>query len=124
MTTLSVSGQIAVILLHKKLELESLGGTSIVSFCSTAYLMITYFKLAQINEYSIKCIGSWKRNPGKQLSIYDKKLLSKYIVSLQPCRIELGEYGHYRKQGSLLIIGKLVYYTTKGIMLLRKFIPY
>ncbi len=119
-TILSVGGQIAIILLHHRFELESILYASIASTCATAYLIITYFKLGEINESSKKCIGSWKRNSGWKLGLgeNDKKLLNKYVQSLQPCKIELGDFGFYQKQGSLRIIGKLVYYTTKGLMLL------
>jgi hypothetical protein len=124
MTVLSVSGQIAMILLHQSIEPEGGSCIIIVSVCSTVFLMVTYFKMGQINEYSKNCIESWKRICGKLLRGDDNKLFRKYLSSLQPCKIELGEFGFYRKHGSLRIIGKLLYYTTKGIMLLGKFIPH
>jgi hypothetical protein len=124
MIALSVGGQVAIILFHEKLEPEVGSSIFIVSICGTTYLIVTYFKMGEINEYSKKCIGSWNQSFERKVGEDDKKLLRKYLSSLQPCKIELREFGFYRKPGSLRIIGKLVYYTSKGILVIGRFIPH
>jgi len=117
---LSVGGQIVLIQLHGHVELETISCTSVLALAGTGFLIISYFKLGEVNEYSKKCIASWKRNAGWYLTASDKLLVTRYIRSLTVCKIELGGMGYYKKANSLRIIGKIIYYTTKGLMLIQK----
>jgi len=122
MTIISVCGQVIYITFHDRLILVVGMGIITLANFSTTYLIITYYKLGQIHESSQKCIGSWKRYGGLELRPIDRKLVKRYVKSLRSCRVELGDFGYYRKATSSRIIVKLVFYTTKGIMIINKFL--
>jgi len=119
--TLSVGGQIMIIMFHVELGLGALMLTCLVSFLATVFLVITYFKFGEINENSKQCISSWKRNLRfSNHNLHDTKLVVRQIRSLGVCRIELGSFGYYKKSNNIRIIGKIIYYTVKGLMLLTE----
>ena len=122
MITLCVGGQITFIELHHKIDMEALLGFLGIFVGSILYLIITYFKFGEINEFSVKCIGSWKRNDGYTDRPQDRQLIKRYVRSLRTCRVDLGDFGYYRRANSLRIVGKVIYYTTKGITLIQKFL--
>jgi hypothetical protein len=119
-----VGGSIFLILFHNKLKVENISYIATLSALGSAYLVIFYFKMGELNETSKQALGSWKRNGGLRLLTLpqDKKLLRRYLSSLQHLKFELRGFGYFRKATSLRIIGKLIFYTTKSLMLLQKFL--
>ena len=120
--TLVVGGQIILIKFHSMITMGPLLYILIVVLVGNAYLIITYFKFGEIHEFSLKCIGSWERNDGNTNQPRDRLLLKRYVRSLRLCRVDLGDFGYYRQVNSLRIVGKVIYYTTKSIMLIQKFV--
>ena len=125
MTILSVSGQIALIQFHDRLEPENMAYAFSLSLAATAYLILTYFKLGDLNKQSKKAVAVWKRKARINDSLLHSKqnqLILRHMQSLGLLQIQLGDFGHYKREYSLRIIGKLIFYTSKGIMVLKKFI--
>ena len=120
--TLVVGGQIILIKFHSMVTMESILCILILVLVGSGYLIITYFKFGEIHEFSLKCIGSWERNDGYMNQPQDRLLLRRYVRSLRLCKVDLGNFGCYRKANSLRIIGKVIYYTTKSIMLIQKLV--
>jgi len=65
-----------------------------------------------------KCLASWRRGAG----VYQrrKEMLKRQIKSLAVCKVDLGNFGYYKKANSMRIIGKIIYFTVKGLMLMPK----
>jgi hypothetical protein len=82
-------------------------------------LGLTYIKLGDINEKSKKLITSWKKDTKSSVSALERKIANKFIKSLRLLKIELGSFGYYQKPASLRIVGKLVFYTTKSLMMTK-----
>jgi len=122
MTIISVTSLVAYITFRSKLIWVLRLGSLTIAIGTTTYLIITYHKLGQIHDTSIKCISSWKRYGGGLGSSFDRVLVKKYVKSLRSCRLELGDFGYYRKSNSSRIISKLIFYTTKGIIIIKKFV--
>jgi hypothetical protein len=105
---------------------ESLHFPEVVSICFlaasvTTALGVNYIKLGEINETSKKLTQAWKRNPEilGAAGSFQKKVASRFVRSLQILRIELGPFGYYRKPASIRIIGKLVFYTARGLLVTK-----
>ena len=108
-----------LIKLHDRATIEVLGTAVVVSATSAGFLIITYMVLGDINQKSIVLISSWKLGrETKKLSPADKKLMKKYIKSCRFLGVELGSFGCYKKPTSIRIIGKLVTYTVKFLMMM------
>ena len=122
MTSMSVGGQVMLITFHDHISLNSQFGMVTLIICSTFYMVITYYKLGELNEASVKVISSWRRCSGLRLKPSDQILMKTYSNALWLFKVELGDFGHYRNATSIRIIGKLIFYTTKGLMLAQKFI--
>jgi hypothetical protein len=93
----------------------SIGGTS------AAYLVISYIKLGELNQNAKLFVNSWRQG-GKAgiVAPNERKLMKKYIRSCRLLGIELGSFGHYQKPTSIRIVGKLVIYTVKFLMMASK----
>ena len=122
MTFVSVGGQVIYISLRSHLTLEIRVGLLIFIIASTAYMIITYYKLGELHELSKNVILSWKNSSPLKLEPLDRILIRKYANSLRPLRIELGDFGYYRKPTSIRIILKLTYYTARSLMIAQKFL--
>jgi len=101
--TLSVGGQIIIILFHTQLSLELVIGTGFICLLVTGFLVISYYKFGQINENSRKSITSWKQNVGVY-SLCNKELIKRQIRALRVCKVRLGDFGYYKRANGLLII--------------------
>ena len=112
-----VGVQILIIKLHDKVEPAPILAGGVISAGSLLFLILQYFTFGQVNEYSKKCIGSWDRIDETIYGFHDRRLIKRYVRSLSLLRVELGDFGYYRKGNSLRIVGKIVYYTTKGLLL-------
>ncbi len=119
MTVLSVTCSFVLVKFHDQIYVVEFLGLTAVAICSTICLLLTYIKLGDINEKSKKLVTAWKKDPKSGLSPLERKIANKSIKSLQLLKIMLGSFGYYRKPASLRIVGKLVYYTTKSLMMTK-----
>jgi hypothetical protein len=99
-------------------ELVSLILPLIAAFAS-AYFLASYIKLGKYNEASRVLVCSWKKNT--TLSPTDQKFMIKYMNSCRLLRTDYSEFGYFKKSGSIGIIGKLVFYTTKVLMMTKRY---
>jgi hypothetical protein len=116
-TVLAVICNFVLIQLHDRVPLEGLFTISMLSFTATMYLLLSYIHLGTINEASKNLIRSWKNTCRNRKST----LMSKYVKSFRSIRIELGSFGYYRKPTSIQIVGKLIFYTSKFIMVTKRY---
>ena len=104
-----------LIRLRDKLDLTQtivVGGTAAASMLS---LGLEYYTLAFMNERSVSFKNSWTKNPS-----YRKKLLLKSFKSIRHLRVEIGSFGFYKKQSTITILGKLILYTAKSLLMTKK----
>ena len=87
-----------------------------IIFC-TVYLVLFHIVLGTYNQISIGFIASWLRHTNRPCS--DQKLLLKYIKSCRSLRVAIGSFGYYKNITTLQIVGKLVTYTVKLLMLTK-----
>jgi len=119
--TVTVGGQIVVIVFKTQLGLVSMLLISLVAFLAAGFLIISYFEFGQLNENSKACINSWKQNV-RLCQRDDMQVLIRQIRSLRVCRIQLGSFGYYKKANSMRVILRIFYYTVKGLMVMTKFV--
>ena len=113
--SLSVICNVVIIQLHDKLSIATTLTLMSFSWTANVYLIINYVKLGGINEMSKNMTASWKRNSMKS------KIVFAYIRSFKLLKIELGSFGFYRKPASIKILGSLIYYTTKALMVTKSY---
>jgi hypothetical protein len=89
---------------------------SISSF-GTVGIVLLHIILGSFNDASIGFINSWKRK--RDIRYSERKFLLRLMRSCRPLRLEIGYFGHFKKSTSFLIVGKLVFYTTKLLMLTK-----
>ena len=116
LTTVTVLSNFLLIRHHDQIPRAGLPMLLIVSTGSTSFLLITYKKFGEINERSKSCTSSWKRNT-KYLNLDEKILVSTYVRSFRPFRMELGSFGFYQKPNTIRIVGKLFFYTSKFLLM-------
>jgi len=87
---------------------------------SALFLVLSYIKLGEVHRKSQEVLTSW-RIYNKINNPTQKKIFKKFIKSRRPLRIELGGFGYYQKPGSIRMVGKLVVYIVKFLMLMKKF---
>lgn len=85
------------------------------TFCAISCVKLVYWEFGNFHSCSQKLLKSWKHYCG--LRIKDKSLLNKYLKSCRVLRVELSSFGYFRKGNGTRIIGKLVYYVNKILML-------
>ena len=112
--TIVVVSIFTLVRLSKHESIVSISILSILSVFCTVYLIIVHIIFGQFNEVSKVFVGSWKRNTS--LNYYDRKAVLKYIRSCRLLRIEIGTFGHFKKATCLHIVGKLIFYTVKLLM--------
>ncbi len=115
---LSVLCNYTVIRMRGIFPLNNTVAISLVGAGAVLYLVVIYIKFGEVNASSQKLIGSWKRSP-KLVNGEERELVSKYFNSLPTLKIRLGTFGYFRKPASILIIGKLVFYTTKFLIIAK-----
>ena len=84
------------------------------------FILLTYLKFGAINFTSMSVLCSWRRFQ-EYPSSGDRELMLSYIHSLAALRLHLGSFGYYKKANSLPMIGKLVYYTAKFLLMTKEF---
>jgi len=104
---------------HSRLNLEGLMGILICGLTDLFILVYSYFLFGDINQSSLRFQGSWKRKIGT-LTPSDKIIMEKFIRCSRPLQIDLGSFGYFKKPGSIRIIGRIVYYTVKYLLVMSK----
>ena len=89
----------------------------VASSFSTAYLIMIHIVLGNYNEVSKSFVSSWMKNTN--LLYYDRKAVLKYIRSCRLLRVQKGSFGYFKKTTSLDIVGKIIFYTAKALMLAK-----
>jgi len=84
------------------------------------YLVMSYIKMGQVNALSMKMLSSHKKTQ-VQLSPEERKLLGKYLKSSPALKVHMGSFGYYRKPVTVRVVGKLLTYTLKFLLMTRKF---
>jgi len=105
---------------HSRLELGASLLFSMGSACGISFILLTYIQFGDINIRSVGVLNSWKRWEGYG-SGGDRKLMMTYMCSSQVLKIHLGGFGYYKKPNTVRIIGKLIYYTAKFLLMTKKF---
>jgi len=118
--TFVVFTSFSTIRMHAQIEPLFVVAIILAGFNAVAFLVLTYSKLGEVNQRSKEFHGSWKRETG-YLTPETKCQMQKFIRSSRPLRIELGEFGYYSKPASIQILGKLVMYVVKFLMLTSNF---
>ena len=118
--TLAVICNFMLIRFHDKLNSEVILISIVFSIITTAFLFISYIQFGEINEMSKSFVNSWKRNNRHIECVRERKLMKKYIKACPLLKVELGSFTWYKKPTSIRIIGKLVTYTVKFTMLMKK----
>jgi hypothetical protein len=95
-----------------------LGVHILFSTFGTVAIVLLYIVLGRYNDVSTGFINSWKRK--RDVVYAERKVLLRLMRSCRTLRLEIGIFGHFKKKTSFLIIGKLVFYTTKLLMLTKK----
>lgn len=83
----------------------------------TAYLICTYEVSGSYYESSLALIKSLNNFDGNE---QDRKLLKVYCKAFQPLKLKIGPFGYFNKRRKIAIIGKIVYYTAKLLMVTRR----
>src|SRR6185503_2915615 len=100
-------------------------------------LIAVYFVLLQshnyytgglIDKYSRKWIVAWRNYNGENSpstepepwTHLDRALFRKYIKSCRPITIQLGSWGSVKAGTSLKVVGKIIVYTNKVTLTLRR----
>jgi hypothetical protein len=88
---------------------------------SIAFLILSNMTFGKINERSKQVICSLRGHATRNMNVWDKKLMLEYLSSYRPLRVELGPLGHYHKRNTLKVIGKIILYTTKFLLISMKY---
>jgi len=118
MIFMGVVANILLIKCHVKLDFDELFLFISMSVTGNLYILIVYLTLGEVNSVSKKLITRTIRNTAKdsrQSFIFKKFLIScaRFIG------IELNSFGYYQKPTSIRIIGKIVVYTVKCLMMMK-----
>jgi len=105
---------------HSELELVSSLGFYLGTTCGIAFVLLTYIQFGEINISSVEVLNSWKRWD-KYVSRRDRELMLAYLRSCQALKIYLGGFGFYKKPNTVRIVGKLVYYIAKFLLMTKNF---
>jgi hypothetical protein len=118
--TIAVTSNFALIRFHDHLPLEIVAVDTLLSSLASGFLLVTYIKFGEVNELAKGLLNSWKRSSGNISMPSEKKLMKKYVKSCSLLKLELGSFGHYKRPTSIRIVGKLVIYTVKFTMMMKK----
>lgn len=99
----------------------------VVSFSSSLALIIIYIKMGEINEMSKRLLDSWLRYPGTthlvpKLGNRDLLLLKKSVKSCPLLHLDVGQFGYYTRPVGVRMLGKLVTYNAKFIIIMNKIV--
>jgi len=119
MICLAVLSNIILIKYHTKLPFETLVLFLVGSVFGNMYTLLSYLSLGEVNEISKKLILSTTRNT--RMRSREDVIFKKFLKSCKMfLGIHLNSFGVYRKPTSIRIIGKIVLYTVKCLILMSK----
>jgi len=111
---------LVLIRMHDSIHPVLMLGMIIAGFDAFAFLVLSYKKLGEVNQRSVEFHNSWKRKAGS-LDPGMRKRMTRFLRASRPLGIELGEFGRYNRQGSIRVIGKIITYVVKCLMLTNNF---
>jgi len=117
---LNVSTSYSLIRMHAQIDPTLILGLLIGGIDTAGFLILSYMKLGEVNQRSREFLASWQRKSG-YLKPDLKLRMKKLIRSSRPLRVELNQFGYYNKPASIRIVGKLVTYVVKFLMLTYRF---
>lgn len=115
---LLVAGNFAVLTIHDRMPELILYGGAICDIFATCFFLLGCQKLGELHGLSRKFTISWSRSA--TLVGSNKKLMKKYISSCRPNAYALGSVGYFQKLTGLRTVGKIIYYTCKLLILMKK----
>ncbi len=91
----------------------------VLAWGGIAYLILSYATLGTVNKRSESLIRSWKHN--LNLRKVKRDILVKHLESCRPLRMEYGPFGYYKKPATIKVIGILIAYTSKSLIITGKY---
>lgn len=123
LTGLSVMALVLLIGYHHHVEILTLLSTIVIMIMATVSVILIYYECGTLNDASVKCLKRLKRETTlSELTKDNKVLLHCYVKSLQSLKIDYSFFGYYKKLNCPRIITRIIYYSVKGIITLRKII--
>ena len=116
---ITVVCNVILIRLHREIPKLGTGSILIASLGGALYILASYVKFGTINKKSISCIKSWYKNGS--LDKLDRNFTDKYIKSCRPLRMEFGSFGYYKKPASIRVLGILIMYTSKALIITKSY---
>jgi len=93
----------------------------VVATVGMSVLLVAHIEFGEVNKMATKMVNGWRKNRKNVfLNPLDRRLAGKYFKSFRPLRIHYGSFGIFDKPSTIRIIGKLVVYTVKFLMLMKK----
>jgi hypothetical protein len=124
MIAMAVLSNFIIIRHHDILPLHTLLSFLICSTTGNIYMLASYLKLGEINKLSKALISSTRRavNGGsRKLALEDRRTFIKFLKSCNLyLRIYMSSFGYYRKATSIRIIGKIIGYTVRVLIITKK----
>jgi len=115
---IAVVSNIMLIKCHTKLGFDILFLFIIISIGANLYILILYLTLGEVNSVSKKLILRRIRNTAKDSR--QDIILKKFLKSCKKfLGIHLNSFGYYQKPTSIRIIGKIIMYTVKFLMMTK-----
>jgi len=116
--TCTVLSNFVLIRYHSSMGLPVLIITLGGSGGGAAFTFFSHIKFGEVHEASKKFIASSKRNFG-EFPKPDRQLLQKYSATHRALKVKLSSTGYYHKPNTLRVLGKIVLYTTKFLLVTR-----
>jgi len=116
-TVLSVTSSFIILRYHVTLSPTALLGVFTMGVISTAYLVLGQIKFGEVYSSSRKFRETWIRN--HDIPRHDRILLRKYLKGCRPLRYKTASFGFHQKSNLMRVIGRIVFYTTKLLILTR-----
>jgi len=104
---------------HARLELQTLIVFLMGTITTNVYIIVVYAVLGEINAASKKLIISTLRKSERNTR-EDIAFIKFLKSSKQYLGVHLSSFGVYTKPGSLKIIGKIIIYTVKSLMMTKR----
>jgi hypothetical protein len=116
--TIAVLGNFMIIRYHDTMPPVPLFLFTLSSFTGNMYMWASYLKLGDVNQISQTLISSKRRAMSSE---GDNIYFIRFIRSCsQHLRIHMSSFGYYKKPTSIRVIGKIVVYTARILILTKK----
>jgi hypothetical protein len=119
--TVAVISNVLLIRHHDTMTPDTLLIFFFASFVANIYMLASYIRLGELNQTSKTLISSRTRAVCLSMRKERDKIFLKFLRSCnQYLRIYMSYFGYYRKPTSIRIIGKIVFYTVRVLILTNK----